>query len=492
MARRRRLTPLFLLLPLLVLLVLLAGLIPAPPAQAQSTPACEVAAQSAITRQGAIYSQGGNLPGDPVMPSGEHYPRTGPDSFDCSGLVYWAYQQAGIEVGWTTYQQVGDGQRLDCGLDDVSGGSTTCWAPGDLAFAQYDGGQHVSIYVGNGLFMDCYNHATGCILHDISQSSFYQSYYWQSRRISSGCEGQAIDPGTPFTGPLPATLSPEYPRFELLPDLVGYVSFRLPACDECIDDGQTPFIRGRLAPTARDERSRELLPSSRDDWMNDVDISLPGGITFTLPVLDPMNGFIMVFNWLKFWIDQLLLDLLCYFLSIFQAIVNIFAAAVNTFLGVINWFWKFGLFAWMSLRQWLVSFWQFLSIAREALVWLQQAAVWVWAWLVALWDVIVVVLQLLVAIVRLMFDLVVIVLGIIGWICGLVIGIFIDLLLALQSEIMPTQLQEWHGHGAYYMMRGILDAIHDSPVAWILYLMYALAYLAFIRWLVRFLPSAKE
>ena len=33
---------------------------------------------------------------------------TGPNAYDCSGLVQYAYSQAGKNVGRTTYQQAGD------------------------------------------------------------------------------------------------------------------------------------------------------------------------------------------------------------------------------------------------------------------------------------------------------------------------------------------------------------------------------------------------
>ena len=34
---------------------------------------------------------------------------TGPNQFDCSGLVQWAYAQAGIHLDRTTYQEINDG-----------------------------------------------------------------------------------------------------------------------------------------------------------------------------------------------------------------------------------------------------------------------------------------------------------------------------------------------------------------------------------------------
>ena len=176
----------------------------APTATPDLTTPCWKAAQAAISKQGAIYSQGGALASDPINPrTGRAYPRTGPDSFDCSGLIWWAYQQADITVGTSTYTQVADGHALPCTLDDLQGDATRCWAPGDLIFLRYPGAQHVAMYVGSGLFMDCYNHQTGCVLHDVSQDRFYRSHFWQARRIIRGCEGMTLDPGAPVPPPLP-------------------------------------------------------------------------------------------------------------------------------------------------------------------------------------------------------------------------------------------------------------------------------------------------
>lgn len=63
---------------------------------------------------------------------------TGPGSFDCSGLVQWAYQQAGISVPRTSYDQVSGGTPV----------SESNLQPGD-AVAFY-GGEHIGVYIGNG------------------------------------------------------------------------------------------------------------------------------------------------------------------------------------------------------------------------------------------------------------------------------------------------------------------------------------------------------
>ncbi|MFI1357026.1 NlpC/P60 family protein [Streptomyces sp. NPDC020898] len=64
---------------------------------------------------------------------------TGPDAFDCSGLMQAAYRSAGISLPRTTYAQINAGQRV----------SRSELLPGDLVFF-YSGISHVGLYVGRG------------------------------------------------------------------------------------------------------------------------------------------------------------------------------------------------------------------------------------------------------------------------------------------------------------------------------------------------------
>ncbi|WP_307845110.1 NlpC/P60 family protein [Planomonospora sp. ID67723] len=69
----------------------------------------------------------------------------GPDSFDCSGLVQWAYAQAGVRVPRVTHQQFVAGPQVP--LSQVQ--------PGDLLFWRHDPTNpgyvsHVAIYWGDG------------------------------------------------------------------------------------------------------------------------------------------------------------------------------------------------------------------------------------------------------------------------------------------------------------------------------------------------------
>ncbi|MZE77971.1 hypothetical protein GTY57_13420, partial [Streptomyces sp. SID5475] len=64
---------------------------------------------------------------------------TGPGSFDCSGLTYWSYQQAGVTLPRTSQAQRFAGRRVP--LSEAR--------PGDLVTYRTDA-SHVGMYVGNG------------------------------------------------------------------------------------------------------------------------------------------------------------------------------------------------------------------------------------------------------------------------------------------------------------------------------------------------------
>jgi cell wall-associated NlpC family hydrolase len=81
----------------------------------------------ALTRRGDPYVWGG----------------AGPDDFDCSGLVMWAYGKVGISLPHFTGDQWNSGQHI----------SRSQLEPGDLVFFFPDI-SHVGLYVGDGLMLD--------------------------------------------------------------------------------------------------------------------------------------------------------------------------------------------------------------------------------------------------------------------------------------------------------------------------------------------------
>jgi cell wall-associated NlpC family hydrolase len=73
---------------------------------------------------------------------------TGPDSFDCSGLVQWSFAAAGIRMPRVSQMQWFAGPHVN--YSDAR--------PGDLLFWHYDPTDpadidHVAIYAGNGMML---------------------------------------------------------------------------------------------------------------------------------------------------------------------------------------------------------------------------------------------------------------------------------------------------------------------------------------------------
>ena len=98
---------------------------PAPEMFTQNT-ASDVALDAAKTKVGAMYSWGAS----------------GPYNFDCSGLVQWAYKQAGIELPRTSFEQSHVGAPV--AFHDLQ--------PGDIVVT--NGGGHVGLYAGDGKLLN--------------------------------------------------------------------------------------------------------------------------------------------------------------------------------------------------------------------------------------------------------------------------------------------------------------------------------------------------
>jgi len=85
-----------------------------------------IAVQAALTRVGDPYSWGGAAPG----------------GFDCSGLVMWAFQQAGIALPHSSQALAHGGQPVS--LSDLQ--------PGDV-LTFYSDASHAGLYIGDGLMI---------------------------------------------------------------------------------------------------------------------------------------------------------------------------------------------------------------------------------------------------------------------------------------------------------------------------------------------------
>ncbi|MCU4184250.1 C40 family peptidase [Acidiferrimicrobium sp. IK] len=113
---------------------------PAPPPGAGASGAVS----AALTRLGDPYVWGAS----------------GPSTFDCSGLVMWAYEQVGISLPHYSGAQFADGIHI----------SMSQLQPGDLVFPS-DPGEHVAMYIGGGNIVEA--PYTGATVHVVPLSSWF-------------------------------------------------------------------------------------------------------------------------------------------------------------------------------------------------------------------------------------------------------------------------------------------------------------------------------
>ncbi len=99
---------------------------------------------------------------------------TGPDSYDCSGLVYYIYGKLGITLPRVARDQAGAGTYV----------SKEELTYGDLVFFARDGKNihHVGIYIGNGEFV--HSPQTGDVVKKTTLlSGYYSECYYTARRV---------------------------------------------------------------------------------------------------------------------------------------------------------------------------------------------------------------------------------------------------------------------------------------------------------------------
>jgi cell wall-associated NlpC family hydrolase len=97
---------------------------------------------------------------------------TGPDGYDCSGLVQAAWAQAGVSLPRTTYDQVNAGTRIS--RDEVQ--------PGDLLFFYSESSpSHVGIYSGNGNMIHGSNPSKP--LEEVSLAAYWDSVFTVAVRV---------------------------------------------------------------------------------------------------------------------------------------------------------------------------------------------------------------------------------------------------------------------------------------------------------------------
>lgn len=102
--------------------------------------------QAALSRIGSPYSWGA----------------AGPSSFDCSGLVMWAFQHAGISLPHSSQAMARGGQAV----------SADSMQPGDVV-TYYSDASHVGIYIGDGMMVHASTYGTPVKVAPVNNAPIY-------------------------------------------------------------------------------------------------------------------------------------------------------------------------------------------------------------------------------------------------------------------------------------------------------------------------------
>ncbi|MFR5264518.1 C40 family peptidase [Clostridium sp.] len=100
---------------------------------------------------------------------------TGPNTFDCSGLMVYCFKKVGVSLPRTTWEQIKKGSNV----------SKSNLKDGDLVFFNTDGSgtaSHVGLYIGGGNMIHAPNSKTVVKIESIN-SSYYSKRYLGARRV---------------------------------------------------------------------------------------------------------------------------------------------------------------------------------------------------------------------------------------------------------------------------------------------------------------------
>jgi cell wall-associated NlpC family hydrolase len=105
-----------------------------------------IAVQAALTRIGSPYSWGAS----------------GPSAFDCSGLVMWAFGQAGVNLPHSSQALARGGQPVS--MDQMQ--------PGDV-INYYSDASHTAIYIGDGMMVHASTYGTPVRVAPVNNAPIY-------------------------------------------------------------------------------------------------------------------------------------------------------------------------------------------------------------------------------------------------------------------------------------------------------------------------------
>lgn len=95
-----------------------------------------------------------------------HYGASGPNSFDCSGLVNYCFQSIGVNVPRTSKDYGGIGKAV--GIGEARPGDVVCFNTNGKRIS------HVGIYIGEGAFIHA---ASGSKTHKVMINHLSENYF---------------------------------------------------------------------------------------------------------------------------------------------------------------------------------------------------------------------------------------------------------------------------------------------------------------------------
>lgn len=253
--------------------------------------------------------------------------------------------------------------------------------------------------------------------------------------------------------PPPQFPIPENPvEWTALPDLMPYVQLMVPQCGQCNAGGSVML---------------ERKPPPQVDML-----------------LDPFSPF----KWLAWALEDALLRLICWLLSMLQMLANLFAMVVNLAIWAANQAWHFLVFAWITLQQWSGVFWYLIELIRWLLWWLQSLWTTIEVWGLALLNLLGIALSLISLVGESLLLLVTMGINIFGWIGAVALTPIVSLQIGFSSTTTPTYLID--NHVVYFMIRGTLDALlSDFWIGLFWRLLVAGLYIGGILFVGRFLST---
>jgi hypothetical protein len=236
-----------------------------------------------------------------------------------------------------------------------------------------------------------------------------------------------------------AQADPIVPAWGSIPDLIGYVSWRV-----------TPY-----SPACEAE-----------------------------PVVvwnDPTSPF----RWLAWRISSLMDALICFLLNVAQFFANVAAEGLNLLIYGLNEFWRFLIYSWLTIRQWLLAIWGIVELMREFWRMLEALGLLITAWLAALFNLILLGLGLIGQALLILLGLFGVLINLISWFGMLILSPMLAILDSFSSTASPVVITG--SHPVYQAVRGVQEAIIDSQFGFLVRLLQALCYVGFVYWAARFM-----